>query len=62
MLDYVPVAPVAKKSVCCICHSTFNGWGHDPYPVSKIKSDTCCTQCYPAVIARQALDVLQRPL
>ena len=31
--------------VCCICGKTFNGYGNNPYPVSKNENDKCCYQC-----------------
>lgn len=62
MFKVYPVSKESKKSVCCICSASINGWGYDPFPVSRIQTDTCCAKCYPSVIASQALAVLKSPL
>lgn len=33
------------KFKCCICKNTFDGFGNNPYPVSKDPDDICCDTC-----------------
>lgn len=31
--------------ICCICGKEFEGWGNNPYPVTKGENDRCCDIC-----------------
>ena len=47
--------------VCCICGKTFNGYGNNPYPVSKDESAKCCDQCnLDAVIPARLMEMSQK--
>ena len=39
------MAQCDNEYVCCICGKTFNGYGNNPYPVSKDENAKCCDQC-----------------
>lgn len=30
---------------CSICGKEFEGWGNNPYPVTKGEDDRCCDEC-----------------
>ena len=59
-----PKAPPVERInppvlTCCLCGSTFVGWGNNPFPLSDKEDDKCCDECnytkvIPARLARIA--------
>ena len=50
-----------NECVCCICGKTFNGYGNNPYPVSKNENDRCCDQCnLDTVIPARLMEMCQK--
>ena len=50
-----------SEYVCCICGKTFNGYGNNPYPVSKNENDKCCDQCnLDVVIPARLMEMSQK--
>ena len=55
------MAQYDNEYVCCICGKTFNGYGNNPYPVSKDENAKCCDQCnLDAVIPARLMEMLQK--
>ena len=53
-----------EKFVCCLCGKTIEGWGNNPWPVSKGENDRCCGECnctlvIPARLARMEMAQLE---
>ena len=47
--------------VCCICGKTFNGYGNNPYPVSKNENDRCCDKCnLDTVIPARLMEMIKK--
>lgn len=45
---------------CCICNESIDGFGHNPFPVSKNPKDRCCDDCNTnVVIAMRIMDYLK---
>ena len=61
-----PKAPPVERinppvQTCCLCGSTFIGWGNNPFPLSEKEDDRCCDECnytkvIPARLAKIAED------
>ena len=55
------MAKCGSEYVCCICGKTFNGYGNNPYPVSKDENAKCCDQCnLDAVIPARLMEMYQK--
>ena len=35
---------------CCICKCKYEGYGNNPWPVSKREKDRCCDNCNTYVV------------
>lgn len=46
---------VKRKFKCCICEQIFEGYGNNPYPVSKDPDDRCCDICNDARVIPERL-------
>lgn len=33
------------KNICCICGKEIEGYGNNPWPVTKKQTDKCCDNC-----------------
>ena len=55
------MAKYDNEYVCCICGRIFNGYGNNPYPVSKDVNARCCDQCNrEAVIPARLAEALKK--
>lgn len=37
--------PRTQTHTCCLCGTTFTGWGNNPDPLGDHEDDRCCDDC-----------------
>lgn len=45
---------------CCICGRVFEGFGNNPWPISKTPGDRCCNDCDAFVVRARILGTLDK--